>query len=311
MTKPMWTLTHDRIVTCHRNSADFCFSAIEPALLYKACNASAPLLKDTRIGDVRMSKQEKLATRKTSVDVLGVAPVCFVHTSAGVTMGWLTDNSVRFNEATHDAHGQPINPMFRAHAVQDRQVDELIGLVKGVLADGAICQGEIQFLLKWMETNRVARSEWPARALYPRIAEALSDGHMDEREEAEIMALLLSAVGGNKAVEHGESSDSSDLPLCAPAPEVTFHGHTFCFTGKFTSGTRDWCQQQVHNLGGIPLVGVTKKLNYLVIGDIGSRDWLHSTHGTKIKKAMAYRDDGVRLSIVSEEHWFKRLELAA
>lgn len=222
-------------------------------------------------------------------------------------MGWLTDNAEKFNRATRDENGQAIHPMYRAHAVQARQIDELIGLVKGVLADGAICQGEIEFLLKWMNANRDVMNEWPARALYPRIAEALADGHVDSNEESEIMALLLAAVGGNRAPAGGEASDSTKLPLCSPTPQVVFSGHTFCFTGKFSSGSRAWCETQVHAKGGLGVAGVTRKLNFLVIGDIGSRDWLHSTHGLKIKKAVDLRDAGIPLKIIGEEHWFNSL----
>lgn len=36
---------------------------------------------------------------------------------------------------------------FRNEAVTDRQIDELIGIIKGVLADGMVSQGEVEFLL--------------------------------------------------------------------------------------------------------------------------------------------------------------------
>lgn len=222
-------------------------------------------------------------------------------------MGWLTDNAEKFSRATSDENGQGAHPMYRAHAVQARQIDELIGLVKGVLADGAICQGEIEFLLMWMNSNRDVKDEWPARALYPRIAEALADGHVDPNEESEIMSLLLAVVGGNQAPASGEASDATKLPLCSPAPQVVFPGQTFCFTGKFSSGSRAWCENQVHANGGLGVSGVTRKLDFLVIGDIGSRDWLHSTHGLKIKKAVDLREAGIPLKIIGEEHWFNSL----
>lgn len=225
-------------------------------------------------------------------------------------MGWLTENFPRQpgdRRLGPDAHGQPRALGFRSEAVAQRQIDELIGLVKGVLADGAICQGEVEFLHGWLSANRQAADAWPARVLYPRIAAALADGHLDADEEREIMELLLSTVGGNTATLNGESSNSTALPLCAPAPQVVVAGQSFCFTGKFNSGTRSWCETRVVEFGGIPSTGITKKLNYLVVGDIGSRDWLHSTHGLKIKKAVDYRDAGVPLHIISEKHWYENL----
>jgi hypothetical protein len=114
--------------------------------------------------------------------------------------------------STLDQNGQPLVKAFRSEAVIDRQIDELVGLIKGILADGMVHQGEIEFLLQWMETNRAARDKWPAKALYPRIVSALADGRMDLDEEREILELLLATVGGNAAPLNGEASDSTALP---------------------------------------------------------------------------------------------------
>lgn len=223
-------------------------------------------------------------------------------------MGWFSDNFARKKRSAQTDHdGQPLAITLRSEAVAERQIDELIGLVKGVLADGAICQGEVEFLYGWMTENKGATNSWPASVLYPRIAAALADGYMDADEEKEIMELLLATVGGNTAPLYGQHSNSTTLPLCKPAPPIDFVDKAFCFTGKFNSGTRIWCQNQVIDKGGACSSGITKKLNYLVIGEIGSRDWLHSTHGRKIQKAVEYRDSGVPLHIISEQHWFNQI----
>jgi NAD-dependent DNA ligase len=207
-----------------------------------------------------------------------------------------------------DAHGQPRVQAFRSEAIIDRQIDELIGLIKGIMADGMVDQSEAEFLLRWMDTNKAARDRWPAKAIYPRLVAALADGKLDLDEQREILDLLVSAVGGNTAPMHGESSDSTALPLTSPAPCIAFAERLFCFTGKFHSGTRQWCETQVTMRGGMPAASVTRKLDYLVIGEIGSRDWIHSTHGRKIEKAIEYNDAGGAIVIVGEEHWFEHLK---
>ncbi len=40
-----------------------------------------------------------------------------------------------------------------------------------------------------------------------------------------------------------------------------------------------------------------------VIGAIGSRDWIHSTHGRKIERAVELREQGTGIYILSEEYW--------
>jgi NAD-dependent DNA ligase len=139
-----------------------------------------------------------------------------------------------------------------------------------------------------------------------RLVAALADGKVDSEEEREILDLLLAAVGGKTAPQVGEASEQH-LASALQLALQSCAGQSFCFTGKFNSGTRDWCQESVESRGGVLAGTVTKKLSYLVIGGLGSRDWLHSTHGTKILKAIEYRDRGTPLAMVSEQHWFEQL----
>jgi hypothetical protein len=125
---------------------------------------------------------------------------------------------------------------FRNEAATDRQIDELIGIIKGVLADGMVSQGEVEFLISWMDTNRRAANLWPAKVLYPRLAAAMADGRLDLEEESEILELLTKTVGGNTAPQFGNASDSTRLPFTEPALPIQFPGQVFCFTGAFNSG---------------------------------------------------------------------------
>lgn len=214
--------------------------------------------------------------------------------------------TIRYAASAQDTDGQAPNRFIRGEAVADRDIDELIGIIKGILADGQIVADEARFLLSWIQTHVVAGRAWPARVLYPRLCAALEDEDLDADEERELLGLLMSAVGSN-APATGVASASTALPLCNPAPLVTFTDRRFCFTGTCYSGTREWCEQQVITRGG-SISSVSKKLDYLVIGEIGSRDWVHSTHGRKIEKAVDFRNAGVPLSIVAEKHWHSHLE---
>jgi len=208
---------------------------------------------------------------------------------------------------TNDPNGQPLVQAFRSEAVLDRQIDELIGIIKGIMADGMVDQSEVEFLLRWMTANKKVCGLWPAKAIYPRLVAAMEDGHMDLDEEREIMDLLLATIGGNTAPQYGEASNSTALPYTSPAPIITFNSTSFCFTGKFQSGSRSWCENQIIAKGGVPASTITKKLTYLVIGEIGSKDWQHSTHGRKIEKAIEYNDGGAKIAIIGEQHWYEHV----
>jgi len=48
---------------------------------------------------------------------------------------------------------------------------------------------------------------------------------------------------------------------------------------------------------------ITQKLDYLIIGELSSRDWRFSSYGRKIEKAMLLQEKGHALQIVTEEAW--------
>lgn len=205
----------------------------------------------------------------------------------------------------HDTDGQAPNRFIRGEVVADRDVDELIGIIKGVLADGQVVEDEADFLVNWIQTHVTAAGAWPARVLYPRLTVALQDDSLTSEEEHELLSLLATCVGHNAPAAVIPSA-STALPLTAPEPVVTFQDRRLCFTGSCYSGTREWCEQQVKARGG-SIASVSKKLDYRVNGEVGSRDWIHSTHGRKIEKAADYVRDGARLAIVAERHWHAHL----
>jgi NAD-dependent DNA ligase len=106
-------------------------------------------------------------------------------------------------------------------------------------------------------------------------------------------------------------SGSTGLPLCSPLPEVTLPGRLFCFTGKFVTGTRNYVRGLVQARGSVVADSPTNKTNYLVIGEIGSNDWIHSTHGRKIEKAVQIRNEGKPIHIIAEGHWLRSVERVA
>lgn len=204
-------------------------------------------------------------------------------------------------------NAQPRNRAFSAARLNDRRIDELIGVCKGVLADGIVVQEEAHFLQEWLETNREIADHWPANVLYQRICEALADGALDLNEERELLEVLLEVTGG-PSIRENVASMSSALPLTKPEPEVIFEQRKFCFTGKFVTGPRRECEIIVLEKSGAVSKTPTKDTHYLVIGLIGSSDWIHSTHGRKIEKAVNMREEGHNICIISEELWVKHID---
>lgn len=208
-----------------------------------------------------------------------------------------------------DDQGQLKTRNIRAKEVCDRKIDELIGICRGIIADNTTNMQEAQFLLKWIESNYQVAEHYPFNVLYKRVFEMLKDGALDDEEQKELLATMAELTGGELIVEDEEiESMSSTLPLCKPAPSIVIEGASFVFTGIFTTGPRKQLSELVMELGGIIHDGVKKDTDFLVIGDIGSQDWAHSSFGRKIEKAIELRDQKkTGIAIVSERHWAKFL----
>lgn len=184
--------------------------------------------------------------------------------------------------------------------IQDRQIDTLIGLGKGITADGRVDQAEAEFLQTWLVQN--CQSQNPIIInLLNKVGEMLEDGILDQEESDELLNILYS-ISGEKS-ELGEVSKTSTLPICSPPPEIEFSDRSFLFTGTCAFGTRKDCQSAIESLGGINAKSVTKTLNYLVLGTYVTDSWVHESFGRKIEKAMVYRDSGLPITIITEKHW--------
>lgn len=204
-----------------------------------------------------------------------------------------------------DDHGQPVNRRLNYRKIEDRQIDELIGMCKMAIGDGHVDMAEVKALLSWLENNQEASDRWPANVLHDRIANILEDGIVDQEEEGELIDLLMQVTG--QPIDKTLAQMSSTLPLCRPFPEIAFADRNFCLTGKFFYGPRKHCEKAIEELGGHSASSPSGKTDYLVIGMIGSTDWIHSTHGRKIEAAVELRETGKKIRIVSEEHWTKYL----
>ena len=190
--------------------------------------------------------------------------------------------------------------------IQDRQIDTLIGLSKGIAANGEVDQKEAEFLQIWLVQNAASKNPIILNLL-DKVSEMLEDGVLDQEESKELLKILHS-VSGEKS-DLGEVSKTSTLPICLPPPQIELEGKSFLFTGTCAYGTRKECQSAIESLGGISAKSVTKNLHYLVLGTYVTDSWAHESFGRKIEKAMEYRDSGLPVSIVTEEHWLNECGL--
>ena len=188
----------------------------------------------------------------------------------------------------------------------DRQIDQLIGLAQGILADGIVSQPEAEMLQSWLRLNHRTDNPYVSQLL-DQVEQVLADGVLDEDEGRELHDALMSWTGGGGT--DGEESTTASLPLDPDPRTVRIAGNIFVFTGTGVFGTRRMMQDATTRAGGTVERNITMRTNFVVLGTYVTPAWVHESFGRKIEKAMEYRDrKGTGVQIVHEEDWAQGLE---
>ncbi|VUS91223.1 BRCT domain-containing protein [Klebsiella spallanzanii] len=192
-------------------------------------------------------------------------------------------------------------PYLKLDSIEsDRHLLE--GLCKGVLANTQLNDSEIKYLRWFLSVNGALKNNYPGKELYVLVEEILQDGVITEDEREQLRQALVSFTGCD--LESGIVDGlSTQLPIDT-IETLDLVGATVCLTGEFLHGKRSTCAEEIRQLGANVVDSITQKLDYLIIGTMSSKDWRYKSHGRKIEKAVAYRDEkGIPLKIISEEQW--------
>lgn len=184
----------------------------------------------------------------------------------------------------------------------DRGVDELIGICRGLLFTGYVTYSQIEQLHNWFQANPYINRHFVGRTLHQLVSQVVARGELTEDGELSLLTCLQDICGVHPASVNG----STKLPLTHPPPTVVIKGSLFVLTGTFKLGNRAFMTEFIESLGGkVSDKTVLLDTDYLLIGDIGSNAWKHSTHGRKIEKAVELRESGHNIAIIDEAHFMK------
>lgn len=210
---------------------------------------------------------------------------------------------MNMNNMTHEQNAA----RFNAHKAFSKQLKNLNGLCMGLLADNHLNDGEIDFLYQFILECKDLKDVWPYYFLLNKIENILEDGIITEEERLDLENTLKSFIGGTLEETGATSGMSSSLPL-TPAPQINFEDKSFCFTGQFSFGKRQKCQDTTEAQGAKISKGVNLSLDYLVIGNLASEFWIETSYGRKIQKACEYNDQKkANIQIISERDWVRQL----
>jgi NAD-dependent DNA ligase len=206
-----------------------------------------------------------------------------------------------------DEHDQP-PPSFHFANNEIKAINTLYGIIMGITADQVVTDSEIYFLDLWLKDNEIYTQRFPLNVIKQRIGALLEDGIITQEERNDLYQTLID-MQGNDFQETGMAGGFSNASIFEEPAYLSFKDAMFCLTGQFVSGPRNKCENTIKRFGGIPAKNITQELNYLIVGTIGSRDWIASGHGRKIEKAMHYKQKGFPIVIMSEESLLKFVAL--
>ena len=195
---------------------------------------------------------------------------------------------------------------FNRKRVQERTIDEFVGICKGLLADERLSGKDVDFLRGWMFHNKSFFALGFERELYNKVMSALEES--GTVADMDVLYKTLADVYGGKTDGFLAHSLSTKIPFTTPVPAI-MPGMSLCFTGKMSYGPRKICIAMSEARGFICNDEIVTDLECLVIGKIGSRDWMHSSYGRKIEQVIYFNKyNGLDIKIISEESWLEAMQ---
>lgn len=115
-------------------------------------------------------------------------------------------------------------------AVVRKSLNNLMGIVNGLVCDNNLTDTEIQFLATWLEENQHVANQYPANIVFRRVSEVLADGVITEAERAELLA-DLEVISGNEFMETGAALPAHIAAVFDDEPYVEIENRLFVLTG--------------------------------------------------------------------------------
>ncbi len=191
---------------------------------------------------------------------------------------------------------------WATHAIQ-----ELHGILHGLVSDLAINEAELRGLIEWLERHEDLRGVWPLTEIEAVVMKVLSDQRIDEAEHR-LMMHFFSEFAQNPAIKQALPpllpTEFFITGVCAVDPDIQLPSRVFCFTGISSKGPRKLFAETVSAKGGSFIDSIRKDIDYLIIGDEGNPCWAFACYGRKVERAVQMRKQGHSLLIVHERDFW-------
>ena len=82
-----------------------------------------------------------------------------------------------------------------------KDFNNIVGIIEGVMADGVLQKEEISAILNWILSNKLFEKQKPYAQLIQILVEAIEDGHISEEEKNDIIWFCKNYLEQNQYYE--------------------------------------------------------------------------------------------------------------
>lgn len=171
-------------------------------------------------------------------------------------------------------------------------LQELRGILKGIIIDNKIETEEGLNLIKWLYNNIHLNDYYPYNHILSLFETILEDNIITEEESKSLIEIINSILA----------------PVTSLKEEITsVTNKHVCLSGNFSHGRKSDVEKIIKQSGGIIDSDVKRITDILIIGDYESQAYAHGNYGTKVRKAMDYCSRGCNITIIKEKEFFNSL----
>jgi len=154
--------------------------------------------------------------------------------------------------------------------------------------------------------NGVPSRRFPVDVIRDEIHAVLAAGAVAEEKKSHLIKVLKDLLAAPER-ELLARAWVSDIGYDSTA-EIEFSNRRFCLTGDFIHGPRRRCDAEIRERGGLIAASVSQRVDFLVVGSLGSVEWKRGNFGAKIERAMYYKSRKLPMKILREAVWREALK---
>ncbi len=202
----------------------------------------------------------------------------------------LTDGLITSDEYNSLLKLTEIDEQNQLFSKTTEAIQQLMGIIEGIACDAKINDIEAYRLSDWLLNHDFLNGTYPYDKICSILYKMLDNGHIDSFEEADLLDIIDCILHPTEDIDE--------------QVEIAYQGNLFCLTGEFAHGSKNQIESTIIERGGQIAKSVSKKIQYLIIGDLGNPKWAYGTFGDKVMKAQELNEKGARIKTLKESALF-------